>query len=1115
MLLFAAEAGVPQTQTTTPTSTAPHQSTAVRLVPGKPITRILVARQTHSFSIQVAKGQFLRAVVEELGLEVALRLYRPDRILVASVQSPRGMMGLNAVSMIAESDGKYRIEITPRDRDASTGRYRLLVDLLRTPTDADRARISVEQSFREATTLFQEGSLDSLRASAQRLGESLPAWRIIGDLHGESLALLMIGRVYDALGEKQTAVDYLSQSLPLWRSVGDRRGEATTLTAIGFVYYSEGEMQKALNYYEQALPLRRMVNDPDGKATTLNYIGRVYDVLGEKQKALEYLDQALQLWRAQGDRRGEATALTNIGLVHYSLGEMQKALYYYKQALPLRRVVSDLGGEATTLNYMGRVYDVLGEKQKALEYLNKALQLWRVVRDRRGEGTTLTNIGLVYYSLAETQKALDYYNQALPLRRAVSDRDGEATTLLYMGMVFDVQGKREKALEYFNSALPLWRAVGDRRGEATTLNYIGRVSDALGEKEKAVGYYNQALVLRRAAGDRDGQATTLNYLGKVYATLGERRSALESYDQALALAHEVGNPLVEGVILSNMMEFWRSAGEPPTAIFFGKLAVNKFQQIRGNIRGLEKETQESFLKSREKTYRDVADMLIDQGRLVEAQQMLDLLKNEEYFDFIRRDSREASSLTAPVDLTKSEKELNRRYENNASRITQIGNEWATLRAKPSRTPEEERKLAKLSDQLRVANDAWETFLDDLYAELGKSKDAQTTVDTLRESISAMQRVVRQLGPGTVALYTLVGEEKYRIIVVTPTVTVPHEYPIKAEDLQKLVFEFRQALRDPRSDPLPRAQELYRILIGPAAEDLDGAHAITLMWSLQGVLRYLPVAALHDGTGYLVQKYRNEVFTPASVASLTERPAVKTWRGLGMGVSKSYGQFKALPAVVEELHRLIREKNLPNSQGVLPGEMMIDEGFTKRSMKKALEGKYPLVHIASHFAFVSGDETNSFLLLGGKDTQGERLTLAEIRRDPGFNFNDTELLTLSACNTAVDGAIGDGREVDGLGRLGQQKGARAVVASLWGVYDPSTGLLMQLFYKLWTTHPRMPKVQALQEAQLALLGAVPTSTSGIVAHKSSTRRPNSNMNSPVSMYAHPYYWAPFILIGNWR
>ena len=91
----------------------------------------------------------------------------------------------------------------------------------------------------------------------------------------------------------------------------------------------------------------------------------------------------------------------------------------------------------------------------------------------------------------------------------------------------------------------------------------------------------------------------------------------------------------------------------------------------------------------------------------------------------------------------------------------------------------------------------------------------------------------------------------------------------------------------------------------------------------------------------------------------------------------------------------------------------------------------------------------------------------------------------------------------------------MVASLWGVYDPSTGLLMQLFYKLWTTHPRMPKVQALQEAQLALLGAVPTSTSGIVAHKSSTRRPNSNMNSPVSMYAHPYYWAPFILIGNWR
>ncbi|MGB0037204.1 MAG: CHAT domain-containing protein, partial [Candidatus Acidiferrales bacterium] len=167
----------------------------------------------------------------------------------------------------------------------------------------------------------------------------------------------------------------------------------------------------------------------------------------------------------------------------------------------------------------------------------------------------------------------------------------------------------------------------------------------------------------------------------------------------------------------------------------------------------------------------------------------------------------------------------------------------------------------------------------------------------------------------------------------------------------------------------------------------------------------------------------------------------------------------------------------------------------------------LVHIASHFDFAAGNETDSFLLLGGKDAQGERLTLAELRKDPAFNFEDTQLLTLSACNTAVSGAEGDGREVDGLGMLAQQKGARAVVASLWGVYDPSTGLLMQEFYKRWPNQPDMSKAEALRQSQLALLRAKPvapnsTDSAGKVA-------------SAHSSYAHPYYWAPFILIGNWR
>jgi CHAT domain-containing protein len=270
-----------------------------------------------------------------------------------------------------------------------------------------------------------------------------------------------------------------------------------------------------------------------------------------------------------------------------------------------------------------------------------------------------------------------------------------------------------------------------------------------------------------------------------------------------------------------------------------------------------------------------------------------------------------------------------------------------------------------------------------------------------------------------------------------------------------------------------------------------------MWSLDGALRYIPLAALHDGREYLVEKYRNIVFTPASVAKLAALPTVSQWHGLGMGVSKSYGGFSALPSVPAELRAIIRETGTPESVGVLPGHTLLDDTFTEDNLKKGLLANYPLVHIASHFVFGAGNDTESYLLLGGTGAEGQRLTLAEINDDPDISFNDVELLTLSACNTALS-TPGDGREVDGLGILAQRKGAKAVMAMLWSVYDPSTSELMQNFYRNWTTGAHVSKAEALRRAQLALLHGAPGQTP-----------------STKALYTHPYYWAPFILIGNWQ
>jgi CHAT domain-containing protein len=356
------------------------------------------------------------------------------------------------------------------------------------------------------------------------------------------------------------------------------------------------------------------------------------------------------------------------------------------------------------------------------------------------------------------------------------------------------------------------------------------------------------------------------------------------------------------------------------------------------------------------------------------------------------------------------------------------------------------------------------------------------------------------------------------MVITPATQVAREIPIARIALRGKVFAFARGLgrHESEEDILPKAQDLYDVLIAPIEKDLQGAHAKTLVWSLDDVLRYVPLAALYDGKQYLVERYRNVVITTASVGNLKDPPQVNGWRGLAMGVSKDYEHLGELKAVPAELASVIRSDKTPGSHGPVPGTILLDDSFTEASMRTALHQHPALVHIASHYVFHPGDDTKSYLLLGGKDAggQGFHLTLADLRDDQGIDFKSTELLALSGCQTAVGSNDSDGREIDGLGITAQRKGAKAVVATLWAVDDASVGLLMATFYRLWVTTPGITKSEALQQAQLAVLhgttdpAETPRATMEGAAVGAFTQR-------PASQYANPFYWAPFILIGNWK
>ncbi len=823
----------------------------------------------------------------------------------------------------------------------------------------------------------------------------------------------------------------------------------------------------------------------------------------------EYL-KSLPLWRTAGDRYEEALTLDSMGTIECSLDEMQKALDYFHQALPVWRAVSNPAGEGNTQSNIGFVYSALGEKQKALDYYKQALPLLHAADDRQDEAIILSNIGVVYRDLGEKQKALDYYNRALPLMRAMGDRQGEARTLNNMGFVYRDLGEKQKALDYLDKTLLIERAVGDRAGEAATLNNIGVVYDDLGEKQKALDYLNEALPPTRDIGDRAGEAITLTHIGAIYDDLGQKQKALDYYTQSFPLSRAVRDPLGEAATLVRMMEYWKSLQSPNLAVLFGKQAIDLYQQVRRNIGGLEKETQQSFLKSKEDYYRELADLLISGGRIPEAQQVLDLLKEQEYSDYVRG---ETGSTLSPLALTPAEQQAEEDYQKSTAQIVSLGEQWAQLKKVPSRTAEQEKQYQQISEHLGAASKGLNDYYARLYVLFGKDSEANKQVADVKGDVSVLKQTIAKM-PRTMALYTLVGHDRISVIVISGSATVAREYAIGEVELNRKVAEFEQALRDPTKDAKSPAQELYKILIGPVKADLNQAQAETLVWSLDGVLRYVPIAALYDGKKYIVENYNTVTITPASIAHLVERPDVSNLSVAAMGISHKYEDgLSALPAVEAELDDVVKDSRMPAAHGVLPGSILLNGAFTEKAMENELEGQHAVVHIASHFVFKPGDDSQSYLLLAGKEVGGNgfHLTVADFRDNQKLALDDTDLLTLSACETGMSGNSSNGREVDGLGTTAQLKGARAVISSLWEVSDASTGKLMADFYQRWVVGAgKVEKVEALRHAQMDLmLGKIKPSPS------ERGRGFGSNSLQAPATFAHPYYWAPFVLMGNWR
>ncbi|MDX2231427.1 MAG: CHAT domain-containing protein [Leptolyngbyaceae cyanobacterium bins.349] len=546
---------------------------------------------------------------------------------------------------------------------------------------------------------------------------------------------------------------------------------------------------------------------------------------------------------------------------------------------------------------------------------------------------------------------------------------------------------------------------------------------------------------------------------------------------------------------------------------FYKQSVNVTESIRKDLRPLPRAQQESYTQTVADTYRKLADLLLQQDRVLEAQQVLDLLKIQELDDYLRN----VRGVGQQVEFLRPETEILKRYGKLQETAIRVGRELAELRKKAAQgalTEVEQQRVAEL--------DRLETSLNEQFGQFIRSEEVKKLIAQLSPEVQeqivklsdleALRDDLRRMN--AVMIYPLVLSDRLELIITTPdTIPLRRTVPIKRETLNAAILEFRRALQSPGTDAKPIAQKLYSWLIQPLEAELKQATPQTIIYAPDGQLRYIPLAALHDGQQWLVQRYQINNITAKSLTKFNNPSQVqmRVLAGAFADAATTYPikvgernfSFKGLPFAGQEVINLA---------ALFPGtNKVLDRAFSLASVKPMMNG-FSVVHLATHAAFVPGDPSNSFILFG----DGSFATLRDIEN---WSLNNVDLVVLSACETGVgikdvgDGALGNGEEVLGLGYQFQNRGARAAIASLWQVDDGGTQELMTAFYAA-LKQGNTTKVAALQQAQIAMItGNTQNNATG--NQRSSVQfTPGKNQAAAISRdRSHPYYWAPFILIGN--
>jgi CHAT domain-containing protein len=866
--------------------------------------------------------------------------------------------------------------------------------------------------------------------------------------------------------------------------IEQRTAEASTLLEQGRTFYEAGRFAEAATIWQQAAQNYETQGDRINQALSLNYLSLAYQDLGQWQDAQNAISQSLNLIQTaltnpksyppvsrggQNPKLILAQALNTKGSLQLAMGQAEAALDTWKQAAIAYAEVGDEAGMLGSQINQAQALQTLGLYRRAKTTLEQVNETLKAQSDSPLKVAGLRSLGVALQVVGDLQKSQEALEQSLAMQERLNSSSDTSATLFSLG-------NTARALQNYNKAIVLYQksaknAIAPLSQVEAQLNQLSLlVQTQQWEAAQALLPQIQSNLTnlppsRAAVYAQVNLAESLMKMGR--GSPSQLSAIAQLLAKAVQQARILKDPRAESYALGELGHLYEGTRQLPDAQNLTQEALSLAQAISASDIAYRWQWQ-------------LGRIFKQQGELQRA-----LSKVERGTIGVSVASRSVAGRSDAMPLGSAQ-----RYEVQAiAAYTEAVNTLQSLRSdlvainpdvqfsfkesvEPVYRELVELLVQSLPDQGGVTNQ------DNL-------KQARQVIELLqlaeldnffREAcLSAKPEQIDRVDPTAAVIYPIILPDRLAVILSLPGQPLSYyQTKLSQSEVEDILEQSLQSLNRafPNKQRLRLAQQVYDWLIRPAEAQLAESGVKTLVFVLDGSLRNLPMAALHDGTQYLVEKY--SIALSQGLQLMNPRSLVRErLKALTGGLSEARQGFSALPGVQAELAQISSEVH---------SETFLNQDFTEKTLDKKINAAaFSVIHLATHAQFSSKAEDTFLLTWDGRINVKDFDQLLRTRERQ--NTNPIELLVLSACQTAT----GDKRATLGLAGLAVRSGARSTLATLWSVGDESTALLMAEFYQE-LIQTQVSKAEALRQAQLILL---------------KNRK-----------YEHPYYWAPFVLVGNW-